>query len=91
MQGVLNVGGQITLSEIVDDFELVAFAHVLSVREFEAGTYTFITNSSQSLLTYVEDEAGYEFIETKEKDGEYSTTRTFTKDTIVVGRNYTWR
>ena len=59
MQGVLNVGGQITLSEIVDDFEIVTFAHVLSKREFKAGTYTFITNLPQSLLTYVEDEEGY--------------------------------
>lgn len=92
MQGVLNVGGQITLSEIVDDFEIVTFAHVLSKREFKAGTYTFITNSPQSLLTYVEDEEGYKFIETRETQaGDYSTTQTFTKDTIVVGRNYTWR
>lgn len=92
MQGVLNVGGQITLSEIVDDFEIVTFAHVLSKREFKAGTYTFITNSPQSLLTYVEDEEGYKFIETrKTQEGDYSTTQTFTKDTIVVGWNYTWR
>lgn len=92
MQGVLNVGGQITLSEIVDDFEIVTFAHVLSKREFKAGTYTFITNSPQSLLTYVEDEEGYKFIETREtQEGDYSTTQTFTKDTIVVGWNYTWR
>nr|DAR02885.1 MAG TPA: hypothetical protein [Caudoviricetes sp.] len=92
MQGVLNVGGQITLSEIVDDFEIVTFAHVLSKREFKAGTYTFITNLPQSLLTYVEDEEGYKFIETREtQEGDYSTTQTFTKDTIVVGWNYTWR
>lgn len=91
MQGVLNVGGQITLSEIVDDFEIVTFAHVLSKREFKAGTYTFITNSPQSLLTYVEDEEGYKFIEVNGTDGDYSTTQTFTKDTIVVGWNYTWR
>lgn len=89
MQGVLNVGGQITLSEIVDDFDLVTFAHVLSKREFAAGTYTFITSSS--LLTYVEDEEGYKFIEVNGTDGDYSITRTFTKDTIVVGRSYTWR
>lgn len=89
MQGVLNVGGQITLSEIVDDFEIVTFANVLSKREFKAGTYTFITNSPQSLLTYVEDEEGYKFIETIEtQKGDYSTTQTFTKDTIVVGWNY---
>lgn len=91
MQGVLNVGGQITLSEIVDDFEIVTFAHVLSKREFKAATYTFITNSPQSLLTYVEDEEGYKFIEVNGTDGDYSTTQTFTKDTIVVGWNYTWR
>lgn len=92
MQGVLNVGGQITLSEIVDDFEIVTFANVLSKREFKAGTYTFTTNSPQSLLTYVEDEEGYKFIETMEtQKGDYSTTQTFTKDTIVVGWNYTWR
>lgn len=91
MQGVLNVGGQITLSEIVDDFEIVTFANVLSKREFKAGTYTFITNSPQSLLTYVEDEEGYKFIEVNGTDGDYSTTQTFTKDTIVVGWNYTWR
>ena len=92
MQGVLNVGGRITLSEIVDDFEIVTFANVLSKREFKAGTYTFTTNSPQSLLTYVEDEEGYKFIETREtQKGEYSTTQTFTKDTIVVGWNYTWR
>lgn len=91
MQGVLNVGGQITLSEIVDDFEIVTFAHVLSKREFKAGTYTFLTNSPQSLLTYVEDEEGYKFIEVNGTDGDYSTTQTFTKDTIVVGWNYTWR
>ena len=91
MQGVLNVGGQITLSEIVDDFEIVTFAHVLSKREFKAGTYTFITNSPQSLLTYVEDEEGYKFIEVNGTDGDYSIEQTFTKDTIVVGWNYTWR
>ena len=91
MQGVLNVGGQITLSEIVDDFEIVTFAHVLSKREFKAGTYTFITNSLQSLLTYVEDEEGYKFIEVNGTDGDYSIEQTFTKDTIVVGWNYTWR
>lgn len=92
MQGVLNVGGQITLSEIVDDFEIVTFAHMLSKREFKAGTYTFITNSPQSLLTYVEDEEGYKFIETREtQEGDYSIEQTFTKDTIVVGWNYTWR
>ena len=91
MQGVLNVGGQITLSEIVDDFEIVTFANVLSKREFKAGTYTFITNSPQSLLTYVEDEEGYKFIEVNGTDGDYSTTQTFTKDTIVVGWSYTWR
>lgn len=89
MQGVLNVGGQITLSEIVDDFEIVTFANVLSKREFKAGTYTFIT--SMSLLTYVEDEEGYKFIEVNGTDGDYSIERTFTKDTIVVGWNYTWR
>lgn len=89
MQGVLNVGGQITLSEIVDDFEIVTFANVLSKREFKAGTYTFIT--STSLLTYVEDEEGYKFIEVNGTDGDYSIERTFTKDTIVVGWNYTWR
>lgn len=91
MQGVLNVGGQITLSEIVDDFEIVTFAHVLSKREFKVGTYTFITNSPQSLLTYVEDEEGYKFIEVNGTDGDYSIEQTFTKDTIVVGWNYTWR
>lgn len=91
MQGVLNVGGQITLSEIVDDFEIVTFANVLSKREFKAGTYTFTTNSPQSLLTYVEDEEGYKFIEVNGTDGDYSIERTFTKDTIVVGWNYTWR
>lgn len=91
MQGVLNVGGQITLSEIVDDFEIVTFAHMLSKREFKAGTYTFITNSPQSLLTYVEDEEGYKFIEVNGTDGDYSIEQTFTKDTIVVGWNYTWR
>lgn len=90
MQGVLNVGGQITLSEIVDDFEIVTFSEALTQGQWKAGKHTFSTPAPQVLLMYVEDEDGYKFVEVTEPDkkGRYSITQTFDKETIVVGWDY---
>ena len=95
MQGVLNVGGQITLSEIVDDFDLITFSKLLKITKCTASTkhYTITTSTPQTLIAYVEDECGYTTVSTNKKDENVYTTALllFSKDTIVVGYDYTYK
>lgn len=100
MQGVLNVGGQITLSEIVDDFDLVSWGSLLSVKTAnKSGTLEVWSYAKDTVaIIYDQDTPGYKAallseIGTETPSGGtitntyYYTTVKATKNvTVAVGR-----
>lgn len=100
MQGVLNVGGQITLSEIVDDFDLVSWGSLLTVKTANKSGTLEVWGYAKDIVAiiYDQDTPGYKAALLSEigtgvpsggtiTNTYYYTTVKATKDvTVAVGR-----